>query len=125
MVGDIFKTDAAALGSLASDVHSPAPMFDVLLSDMAPSTEGGGGGSMDHFRSVDLCRRVLELVPSILRRGGTLVVKGLEGEVYPALLKDTGKMFADVKGYKPEASREVSREMFIVAKGFKGGPLPT
>lgn len=124
LVGDIFKTDPATLLALATpDGHAPRPI-DVLLSDMAPSTEGGAGGSADHFRSVELCRRVLELAPSILRVGGHLAMKVFEGEEYPNLLRETQKLFTDVKGFKPEASRDVSREMFIVAKGFKGAPRP-
>lgn len=121
MVGDIFQTEAAELLALVTPEGEKPRAIDVLLSDMAPSTEGGGGGSGDHFRSVELCRRVLQLAPAILKGGGTLVMKVLEGEDYPALLKETQREFSEVKGYKPEASREVSREMFIVAKGFKGG----
>jgi 23S rRNA (uridine2552-2'-O)-methyltransferase len=124
IVADIFKTDAQTLLSLATPEGAATRLVDALLSDMAPSTEGGGGGSADHFRSIELCRRVLDLAPALLRPGGNLVMKVFEGEVYPDLLRDTTKMFADVKGYKPEASRDVSREMFITAKGFKGGPMP-
>lgn len=124
LVGDIFKTDQHTLLALATpESREPRPI-DVLLSDMAPSTEGGAGGTSDHFRSIELCRRVLELAPAILRVGGHLVMKVFEGEEYPNLLRETQKLFADVKGFKPEASRDVSREMFIVAKGFKGAPKP-
>lgn len=119
LVGDIFKTDAAELMALVTPNGTSPRAIDVLLSDMAPSTEGGAGGSGDHFRSVELCRRVLQLAPALLRNGGALVMKVLEGEEYPALLKETQSVFAEVKGFKPEASRDVSREMFIVAKGFK------
>jgi 23S rRNA (uridine2552-2'-O)-methyltransferase len=115
-VGDVFKLTAAEL--LAGSAGKQAA-FDVVISDMAPNTEGGGGGSGDHFRSVALCRRVLELCPAVLRRGGHLVMKVFEGEEYPALLRESQKLFAEVKGLKPEASRDASREMFIVAKGFR------
>jgi 23S rRNA (uridine2552-2'-O)-methyltransferase len=83
---------------------------------MAPNTTGAG----DHFRSVELCRRVLELLGGLLRAGGNLVMKVFEGEEYPALLRETGAMFDEVKGFKPQASREVSREMYIIGKGFRG-----
>jgi len=115
-VGDVFKLTAADL--LAGSPGKPAA-FDVVISDMAPNTEGGGGGSGDHFRSVALCRRVLELCPAVLKRGGHLVMKVFEGEEYPALLRESQKLFAEVKGLKPEASRDASREMFVVAKGFR------
>lgn len=112
------ESDPSALRSALRAPRS-AMLFNVVLSDMAPSTEGGGGGFTDHMRSIDLCRRVLDLLPAMLKTGGHCVMKVFEGEAYPALLKDTGKLFAEVKGFKPEASREVSREMFIVAKGFR------
>jgi 23S rRNA (uridine2552-2'-O)-methyltransferase len=122
IVGDIFKVSAGELLALAGDDGRPGPgAFQSVLSDMAPSTEGGAGGTVDHFRSIELCRRVLELVPSLLARGGSCVMKVFEGEAYPDLLRETGRMFAEVKGLKPEASRDVSREMFVVATGYRGG----
>lgn len=122
VVGDAFEIDAAALLALAGD---RAERFDVVLSDMAPSTEGGGGGTVDHFRSVALCRRVLDLCPSVLRAGGNVVMKVFEGEEYPRLLRQTQRLFADVKGLKPEASRDASREMFIIGKDFREPAAPT
>jgi hypothetical protein len=49
-------------------------------------------------------------------------MKVFEGEEYPALLRESQKLFTEVKGLKPEASRDASREMFIVAKGFRPPP---
>lgn len=46
-------------------------------------------------------------------------MKVFEGEQYPDLLRQTAAAFTDVKGFKPKSSRDVSREMFIVARGFK------
>ncbi len=129
IVADVFKTSAGELLALdpgiegRSGARGPAG-FDVVLSDMAPSTEGGGGGTVDHFRSVELCRRVLTLLPEMLAPGGHCVMKVFEGEEYPALLRDCARVFGEVKGFKPESSREVSREMFIVCKGFKRGAAP-
>lgn len=119
-VGDVFKLTATEL----LDGHGGRAAFDAVISDMAPNTEGGGGGTVDHFRSIALCRRVLELSPAVLRRGGHLVMKVFEGEEYPSLLKETQKLFEEVKGLKPEASRDASREMFVVAKGFRPPAVP-
>ncbi len=88
--------------------------FDVVLSDMAPNTTGHG----DDFISVRLCRRVLDLLPRVLRPGGSLCMKVLEGEEFPALLKESRAMFLDCGAMKPRASREISRETFIWGKGF-------
>jgi 23S rRNA (uridine2552-2'-O)-methyltransferase len=107
--GDIYKTDAPQLTGPAGG------LFDAVLSDMAPSTSGHG----DHFLSVRLCRRALEMLPSILRPGGNLTMKVFEGEDYPNLVRDTQSLFREARGFKPKASREVSKEMYLVAHGYR------
>jgi 23S rRNA (uridine2552-2'-O)-methyltransferase len=107
--GDIYKSDAALLTGPAGG------LFDVIVSDMAPDTTGHG----DHFLSVRLCRRALELLPSLLKPGGNFVMKVFEGEEYPALLRETAALFQSAKGFKPKASRDISVEMYIVAHGYK------
>jgi 23S rRNA (uridine2552-2'-O)-methyltransferase len=95
--------------------HTGGERFDVIISDMAPNTSGHG----DHFRSVRLCERALELATDVLRPGGNLVMKVFEGETYPDLLKETARRFANCKGFKPKSTRDISKEMFIVAMGFR------
>lgn len=112
-VGDIFKTDAAAL------LPDPAAKFDAVISDMAPNTTGHG----DDALSIRLCRRVLELLPALLAPGGACAMKVLEGGGYPELLRDCQRLFSKAKGLKPKASRDLSREIFIVAEGYR--PAPT
>ena len=90
--------------------------FQVVLSDMAPNTTGAGAD----FVSERLCRRVLELLPGLLKPGGNLVMKVLEGSGYPLLLSDTSAMFTACKGFKPRASRDASREIYIVGRGYRG-----
>lgn len=119
-VGDVFATSAQELLALGGVPEGQG--YDTVLSDMAPSTGGGGGGSADHFKSVDLCRRVLALLPGLLRPGGNLAMKVFEGEAYTDLLRETAALFEEAKGFKPDASRDVSREMYIVAKGYRPAP---
>ena len=97
--------------------HTNGERFDAIISDMAPNTSGHG----DHFRSVRLCERALDLAEDVLRKGGNLTMKVFEGEQYPDLLQETSRRFENCKGFKPKSSRDVSREMFIVAAGFRGG----
>ncbi len=113
-VADAFKLDPEDL------VDRAGGRFHVVLSDMAPSTTGAAGGT-DHARSVQLCRKVLELATGVLRENGSLVMKVLEGEAYPSLLQETGLHFRHVKGLSPRASRDVSTEIFVIAKGFRSG----
>lgn len=93
------------------------PPFDVVLSDMAPNTSGSG----DDLVSASLCRDVLAVTPVLLRPGGSLVMKILEGGETPGVVHETRALFMNAKLFKPRSSREVSRETFIVAKGMKAG----
>jgi 23S rRNA (uridine2552-2'-O)-methyltransferase len=93
--------------------------FDSVISDMAPNTTGHG----DHFRSVRLCETILDRLPQLLRPGGTLVIKVLEGETFPDLLKRLRAEFNVVRGCKPKASRDLSRETFVVAKWYKASHM--
>lgn len=114
--GDVFETDPGALVRVAAEVAGGGErLFDVVLSDMAPNTSGHG----DDLISARLCRRVLEIVPTLLRPGGHLAMKIFEGGEYPAVLREAAEMFAEARGFKPKASREVSREMYIVGKGLR------
>ena len=100
---------AEALTALANE------RFDVVLSDMAPNTTGHG----DDFLSARLCERVLDLCPALLKPGGRLAMKIFEGAAYPDVLRRAGRMFREAKGFKPKASRDVSREMYIVGHGYE------
>lgn len=104
LVGDANEVDAATL------MGESGKPFDVVLSDMAPNTTGHG----DDLRSSHLCHRVLELAGQVLRPGGNLAMKILEGAMYNEVLGRTKGMFPDARGFKPRSSREVSREMYIV-----------
>lgn len=110
IVGDITDTEPATL------IDAAGGLFDVVVSDMAPKTSGHG----DAERSVTLCHAVLDLVPRLLKPTGNLAMKVLEGSGYPELVQRTQHMFADARGYKPKASRDVSREMYVIAKGYVG-----
>lgn len=123
---DVRERIAPNVHTLAADAYQIQPqtlldlaggMFDAVLSDMAPDTTGAG--DTDHHRSVRLCRRVLDLLPALLRRGGNLTMKVFEGGTYPALLKDTAALFQSAKGFKPKASRDISKEIYIVAQGYR------
>ena len=57
--------------------------------------------------------------PDLLDAGGALVMKVLEGEVYPDLLRRARRGFERVKGFKPKASRGVSTEMYVIAEGYQ------
>ena len=85
--------------------------FDVVLSDMAPKTTGDRSG--DHFRSINLAERALELAERLLRPGGAFLVKVFEGEGFPAFVEEVKRRLGPVKRFRPKSTRSSSREMFV------------
>lgn len=118
MIGDAFRVSAEELLALGGAADPKVARFDCVLSDMAPNTVGVG----DDLRSATLCRRVLEVLPGALREGGALVMKVLEGGEYPALLRESRALFRTCQGFRPDATRDVSREIFLVGQGYRSAP---
>lgn len=135
VAGIDLKSVAAAMPTnvahLTGDIEKVAPevvlriggqdpaLFDVVLSDMAPNTTGHG----DDLVSARLCERVLGLLPFLLKPTGHLAMKILEGGETPRVLKEAKRLFVKAGTFKPDASRDVSRETYVVGLGF-AGPVP-
>ncbi|UCD74090.1 MAG: RlmE family RNA methyltransferase [Phycisphaerales bacterium] len=107
------------LALLPAGSAAGSALFDVILSDMAPDTTGDR--TIDHHQSIRLCEAVLDRCPDLLKSGGHVVIKVLEGEAYPDLRARTRRMFDAVKGFKPKASRNESTEIYLIGKGYTGG----
>jgi 23S rRNA (uridine2552-2'-O)-methyltransferase len=60
------------------------------------------------------------LATQTLEKGGTLVSKVFQGEGFEAVMATARQHFNRVLTRKPEASRPRSREVYLVASGFKG-----
>ncbi|MCP4385625.1 MAG: RlmE family RNA methyltransferase, partial [Hyphomicrobiales bacterium] len=101
----------AALGGHAANV---------VLSDMAAPTTGHR--KTDHLRTMALCEAAAEFAESVLDSGGHFVTKVFQGGAEGELLAGLKKSFASVHHVKPPASRTGSVELYLVAKGFRGGP---
>ncbi len=92
--------------------------FDVILSDVAPSTSGNR--DVDAYRSAELVRRVLEIAEMVLLIGGNIVVKIFQSNELHDIIKKMREKFDFAKSFKPAASRSESYEVFIVGKGYRG-----
>lgn len=90
---------------------------DVLLSDMAPNFSGTD--AVDQPRSMYLVELALEMCKQVLKPGGAFVVKVFQGEGSDVFLKDVRQAFTSVKVRKPDSSRARSREVYLVATGYK------
>ncbi|MGD1915992.1 MAG: SAM-dependent methyltransferase [Phycisphaerales bacterium] len=115
LVGDMTAMSAADLLAPLRRDRGEGPLYDVVISDMAPNTSGAGA----HYRSVRLCGSILDRIADVLRPGGAVVYKVFEGETYPDLVKRTAAMFSYCRGLKPRATREVSTEMYVIASGYE------
>jgi len=91
---------------------------DLVLSDMAPNISGMN--AVDQPRAMYLVELALDLARQVLRKGGGFVVKIFQGEGFDQYLAEVRSAFSSVKIRKPEASRARSREVYILAKGFRG-----
>ena len=90
---------------------------DLVLSDMAPNITGMR--SVDQPRVVYLVELALDLATQVLASDGTFVTKIFMGEGFDEVLAECRKRFKTVRIRKPAASRQESRETYIVASGFR------
>ena len=90
---------------------------DLVVSDLSPNLSGIEAA--DQARSVHLGELALEFSRSWLQPGGDLVVKAFQGEGFAEFRRALEAHFAKVYVRKPKASRDRSREVYLVAKGMK------
>lgn len=95
--------------------------LDVVLSDMAPNMSGMP--EVDQPRSMYLVELATELAERALAPGGAFITKVFQGEGFEPWFRQIRDRFDRVTTRKPEASRPRSREVYIVASGFKGAEL--
>ena len=107
--------DALALDNAALSTFAP---YDVVLSDMAPRTTGNRLG--DQTRSYELFMRALAVAATLLAPGGSFVGKIFMGEDLPAARAEVRKLFEKERLIRPEGTRTVSYEVFVVAEGRRG-----
>jgi 23S rRNA (uridine2552-2'-O)-methyltransferase len=91
---------------------------DLVISDMAPNMSGMA--DVDQPRAMYLVELALDMARQTLEKGGCFVAKVFQGEGFDTLLAEMRKHFTTVVTRKPDASRARSREVYWVAKGFKG-----
>jgi 23S rRNA (uridine2552-2'-O)-methyltransferase len=94
---------------------------DVVVSDMAPNVSGEY--ELDHARSVHLARQAFETATDVLASGGAFVVKVFDGPDFQDFRRDVEREFEYVRTTSPDASRESSSELYLVAKGFLTAPV--
>ncbi len=105
----VFEQILAALGDQP---------VDLVISDMAPNMSGMT--AVDQPRAMYLVELALDMACRVLAPGGSFVAKVFQGEGFDDLIRETRDAFDKVLTRKPQASRPRSREVYLVARGFRG-----
>jgi 23S rRNA (uridine2552-2'-O)-methyltransferase len=111
--GDL--SEAGVEARLLDALGGPA---DVVLSDAAPKLTGIR--PTDRAREEALLEAVEALVARLLRPGGTLVLKLLEGPEAQAAARRLARRFATAKVTKLQSTRPGSAEKYLVTREFCG-----
>jgi 23S rRNA (uridine2552-2'-O)-methyltransferase len=88
--------------------------LDLVVSDLSPNLSGIEAA--DQARAVLLGELALEFAMTWLQPGGDLVVKAFQGKGFAEFRRALEAHFAKVYVRKPKASRDRSREVYVVAK---------
>jgi 23S rRNA (uridine2552-2'-O)-methyltransferase len=92
--------------------------IELVISDMAPNMSGVN--AVDQPRAIYLAELALDMAQRVLAPGGTFVAKLFHGEGFDQVFQDAKGSFLKVLTRKPRASRPRSREVYMVAKEFRG-----
>lgn len=106
-------TDALVLDLL----RAQAGQVDLVISDLAPNITGIN--ATDQARAMRLAEQAVDFAESALRQEGTLLLKTFHGAGFEELIPRLRGRFTKVVTRKPAASRTESREVYLLAKGFK------
>jgi 23S rRNA (uridine2552-2'-O)-methyltransferase len=122
--------DHANVVALEGDLESPdlcerilealGGPADLLLSDAAPKLTGIR--EADRAREERILEAIEQLIPQLLRPGGDLLVKILEGPEAQVIDRRIRRRFDKAKTVKPKATRKGSTERYLFARHLLGDP---
>lgn len=92
--------------------HGFVPPFDIVMSDMAPKTTGIR--MTDQARSMELCELALDVARRFLKKDGHFVCKLFHSDDFGKLRDEMKKTFVKVEAVKPDSTRKISKEIFLV-----------
>lgn len=131
LASDILAMEALAGVDFIQGDFTEAPVFaqllkslgeggaDLVISDMAPNMSGVRG--VDQPASMYLAELAVDMADRVLKPGGAFVCKVFQGEGFDDLIRHLRGGYASVVTRKPGASRPRSREVYLVARHFRGG----
>jgi 23S rRNA (uridine2552-2'-O)-methyltransferase len=102
--------------SVFMDLPENLPAMDVIVSDMAPFTQGNRG--VDCARSLDLINQAFDIAKKHLKNGGHFLVKLFHSDDTIAASKSFGKHFEFSKLYRPPAVAKDSKEIYFLGMQY-------
>ncbi|MDF3068963.1 MAG: rRNA methyltransferase [Polyangiaceae bacterium] len=110
----VLEGDALSLSGEVLAAHAP---YDVVMSDMAPNTSGSK--FQDQARSTELFLRALSVAAAHGKPGSHFTAKIFMSGDYKAAEMEVRKAYETVRTIRPEGTRNVSTEVFVVGMGRK------
>jgi 23S rRNA (uridine2552-2'-O)-methyltransferase len=109
-----FSLDAGLNAVVEAIQNQPV---DLVISDMAPNLTGVV--ITDQARLYTLGELALEFAVRFLKPNGAFLVKVFQGDGFEPFVKLLRSRFLKVGAKKPDASRDESREVYLLARGLK------
>ena len=110
----VVEGDALSLANEELAVFAP---YDVVLSDMAPSTSGSK--LADQARSFELFMRAVDVASALGAPGGHFVGKLFMSDDFTKARDALKRLYEEVRTLRPEGTRAKSYEVFLVGLGRK------
>ena len=114
---ETLKADILTIDRAWIENEGLASRFNVVLSDMAAATTGNK--MIDAERSYQLCQAALNIAQMALRPGGSFFCKIFQGEEFKKFSDSVRSRFKTHKIFKPQSSRKMSKEIFVLGMGKK------
>jgi 23S rRNA (uridine2552-2'-O)-methyltransferase len=92
---------------------------DLVISDIAPNITGIVVA--DQAKSYALCELALDFAVRTLRPEGRFLIKVFQGAGFEDFMRQMRAAFRSVAARKPQASRDESREVYLLGQGLKVG----
>jgi len=91
--------------------------FDIVLSDMAPNTTGIK--MVDQQGSLELVEKVFNILDLVLEANGSMVIKVFDSQDAQKYIKSQKSLFKNYNLFKPKATRDISKEFYVIGQGYK------
>ncbi len=106
------------VGDMLEMTELPYTDFDVVMSDMAPSTTGIK--FVDQTKSLELCEMALTVAKKNLKPQGHFICKLFHGQEFDQFKKQLKNEFVKIEALKPESTRKESKEIFLIGLKYRG-----